>query len=253
VSEEEYWELYYEEADHSYEWNNGYLEEKGVSDYATMLMYEWFFKLLDHFLTVHPIAKKTFLEMGFRLALPLQTQIRRPDLGVVRVDNPVPLRDNDRRYRGIFDMCIEALSDSSRQELERDTVTKKAEYAASGVKEYFMLYAQGEPMAFYRLTPQGVYVPIKPVKGDIIQSQVLPGFQFRRLDLYNRPSAEEMSEDRLYQAFVLPALQAAKREAAAAANRAQAAETQVVAEKIARLAAEAEIARLKALLANLGK
>ncbi|MCP4109136.1 MAG: hypothetical protein GY749_27005, partial [Desulfobacteraceae bacterium] len=33
VSEDEYWEKYYEHPDFSYEWNNGYLEERPVSDY----------------------------------------------------------------------------------------------------------------------------------------------------------------------------------------------------------------------------
>lgn len=37
VGEAEYWEKYYEDSDHHYEWNNGYLEEKGVSDKLTLL------------------------------------------------------------------------------------------------------------------------------------------------------------------------------------------------------------------------
>ncbi len=57
VSEEEYWEKYYGESDFVYEWNNGYLEEKPVSDYMGYLMYEWFNTVLKHFLTVNPVAK----------------------------------------------------------------------------------------------------------------------------------------------------------------------------------------------------
>ncbi|MEN8217229.1 MAG: Uma2 family endonuclease [Pseudomonadota bacterium] len=69
--------------------------------------------------------------MGFRLALPNKTAIRRPDLGVVCNNNPVSFEANDRTYRGVCDMCIEALSDSTKEDKERDTVTKKQEYAAS--------------------------------------------------------------------------------------------------------------------------
>jgi len=42
VSEADYWENYYENSDVVYEWNNGYLEEKPVSDQSTILMYQWF-------------------------------------------------------------------------------------------------------------------------------------------------------------------------------------------------------------------
>ncbi|MEE4359083.1 MAG: hypothetical protein V2I97_21625, partial [Desulfococcaceae bacterium] len=50
VSEAEYWEKYYNHPVFSYEWNNGYLEEKPVTDYAGFLMYWWFIEILKHFL-----------------------------------------------------------------------------------------------------------------------------------------------------------------------------------------------------------
>jgi len=68
--------------------------------------------LLREYLKVHPVAKTTGLEIGSRLVLPAETMIRRPDLGVVRHDNPVPLELSDKTYSGIFDLCIESLSDS---------------------------------------------------------------------------------------------------------------------------------------------
>ena len=127
VSEQEYWEQYYE-AEISYEWNNGLLEEKPVSDHLTFQGYFWFLKLIDHFLTVNPIAKTIGLEMGFRMMLPNKTVIRKPDIGVIRNDNPVAIKPLDRSFRGICDICIEALSDSTPKEMWRDTVTKKNEY-----------------------------------------------------------------------------------------------------------------------------
>jgi hypothetical protein len=136
VSEETYWTRYYLESDIYYEWNNGILEEKPVSDYQTWLVYAWLVQLLQHFLIERPIAGMVALEMGFRLALPSGVAVRRPDLGVVRNDNPQPLLPLDRSYHGIFDLCIEALSDSERSASERDLIVKKAEYAAGGVPEY---------------------------------------------------------------------------------------------------------------------
>ncbi len=69
VTEAEYWEKYYEYPDITYEWNNGYLEEKSVSDYLTFSSYKWFWKLLEHYLTTKPIAKTVGLETGFSLSL----------------------------------------------------------------------------------------------------------------------------------------------------------------------------------------
>lgn len=54
VAEEDYWRQYYLESDVHYEWNNGRLEEKPVSDYETFLVYQWFMALLAHFLTATP-------------------------------------------------------------------------------------------------------------------------------------------------------------------------------------------------------
>ena len=68
VQEAEYWRDYYELSDTVYEWNNGRLEEKPVSDQQTYLIYRWFVKLLEFYLQTRPVADFTWLEMGFRLA-----------------------------------------------------------------------------------------------------------------------------------------------------------------------------------------
>ncbi len=205
VSETEYWEKYSDYPDKVYEWHNGYLEEKLVSEQVTYLTYLWYLKLIESYLETNDIADLCGLEMGFRLVLPNGVSIRKPDLGVVLKSNPVPLELHDNSYKGTFDICIEALSQSAASEIKRDTVTKKAEYAAAGVKEYTILDGNKHLTSFYRLdTRQSVYVPIKPLKGGIIKSKMLPGFQFRISDLYHRPLLEEMITDPVYQQFVLP-------------------------------------------------
>jgi len=239
VSETEYWEKYYNAPDVNYEWNNGYLEEKAVSDVGTKNMYKWFFKLLEYYLTTHPIAETMLLEMPFTLALQNALEVRRPDLGVVFNSNPVPLLPNDRSYKGTFDLCVEAISESTLKDIKRDTVSKRGEYAEGGVKEYYILDGYDRYMEFYRLNAKGIYIPIKPTKGGIIKSKELPGFQFRREDLFNKPSPEEMIDDKVYKRFVLPGYSEAKEQAEKAEQRA--------------LKAEAEIAHLKALLEKLQK
>jgi hypothetical protein len=114
VSEAEYWEKYYDYPDVTYEWNDGYLEEKAVSTQATYVTHEWLTELLNHFLRTKATAQITGLEMGFTLILPNKLEIRRPDLGLVLNLNPVPLLPDDRSYKGTFDLCVEAISDSSK-------------------------------------------------------------------------------------------------------------------------------------------
>lgn len=210
VSEALYWKKYYEYPDHSYEWNNGSLELKPMPDPQQYRVYAWFVALLRHYLQVHPIAQMMALETGFRLVLPDKVTVRKPDLFVVRHDNPVALNETDRSYKGICDLAIESLSDSDEDEVERDTIDKKAEYAYVGVQEYYILDARKNHMIFYQRNSQGAYAAIAPDHAGVIRSTVLPGFQFRELDLYRQPSLIEMALDPVYQDFVLPEYQAEK-------------------------------------------
>ena len=220
VSEQDYWTYYYE-AETPYEWNDGRLEVKPVSDYLTYVVYDWVRTLLRAFLETHPIADTTGLEFGFRMALPGKTVIRKPDLGIVRHDNSVPLRPLDRSFHGVFDLCIEALSESTPQEIQRDTVTKKGEYRQGGVPEYYILHRDLSRCAFYARGPGGHYRPI-PIRDGVLHSRVLPGFRFRLQDLMKRPGLEAMIEDPVYQDFVLPVWQADRQRAEAEWQRAEA-------------------------------
>ena len=221
VSEDTYWRDYYFESDIHYEWNDGRLEEKPVSDYGTYCVCHWFLLLLSHFLKTRPIAKHVGLEMGFRMHLRDRVVIRKPDLGIVHNDNPQPLLFHDRSYHGIFDICLEGLSDQDRRSIERDTLTKKAEYAAAGVPEYFILHREPKYQRFYRLNDAGIYAPIEPRDG-VIASRVLPGFQFRLSDLVEQPEDEALRDDPVYADFVLTKWREDRERAEAEAQRAEA-------------------------------
>jgi hypothetical protein len=227
VTEAEYWEKYYDDPDITYEWNDGELEEKGVSDMVTVSMADWFYELLGYYLKTHPIATKTFLEMGFHLALSQKNEIRRPDFGLVLNSNPIPLEPSDKSYKGTYDLCVEAISNSKISDIKRDTEDKWLEYAQGGVKEYYILDGHNYYTAFYRLNKQGVYVPINPKKGGIIQATVLPEFQFRITDLSDRPSPDKMIDDPVYQGFVLPGYSEAKQQAEIEKRARQVAEKQI--------------------------
>ena len=202
VSEAEYWAHYYEH-ENGYEWNNGVLEVKPVSDVLTYQVYQWLLTVLQFYLGTHHNARLTALEMGFRLTLPDKIAIRKPDLGLVLDANALPLRDLDRSYKGTFDLCVEALSDSTPAEIARDTEQKRHEYEAAGVPEYYILHHQPRWQLFYRRNAFGVYEPMARDDG-IIRSAVVPGFRFRLADLLRRPDPEAMIEDSVYAPFVLP-------------------------------------------------
>lgn len=220
VSEAEYWANYYHDPDFKYEWNNGVLEEKPVADYLSFAMYSWFFALLQEYLRSHPIATMIGLDIGFRLVLPHKTSIRRPDLALFRHTNPVTIHDDECTYRGVFDLCIEFLSDSTPQDVTRDTVVKKAEYCQAEVTEYFILDRKGAETAFYRLNEAGMYAPI-PHPEEILRSEVLPGFQFRLGDLYAHPDFRERPDDPVYHSFLLVDYQTERQRAEAAEQRAE--------------------------------
>ncbi len=213
VTLEEYWEYYYENCDYNYEYNDGILEAKPMAKFADAKMYGWFFQLAQQYLTVHPIAKITTLEIGFKFHLPGKTQVRKPDLGIVRNDNPIPLHDEDRNYKGKYDMCIEFVSDSRHSEIYRDTKVKFKEFQHIKVDEYFLLSDDRMLISFHRLNKYGMYDEVKPDKHGAIRSEVLPGFQFRVRDLFARPSLIELANDPIYQGFILPEYQESEKRA----------------------------------------
>ncbi|MBK1619901.1 hypothetical protein CKO42_15905 [Lamprobacter modestohalophilus] len=202
VSEADYWASYYEH-DNGYEWNDGYLEVKPVSDTLTIRVYQWLLQLLQFYLETHDNAQLTALEMGFRLRLADKVAIRKPDLGLVLDSNPIPLADLDRSYKGTFDLCVEALSDSTPAEIARDTEQKRREYEAAGVREYYILHHETRWQRFYRRNAFGRYQPI-PTDEGVLQSEVVPGLRFRLEDLQRQPGPTAMIEDAVYAPFVLP-------------------------------------------------
>jgi Uma2 family endonuclease len=198
VPEAEYWEKYYQMPDFCYEWCNGKLEEKPRADFASFQMYLWFINLLDQYLKTINEGALVGLEIGFKMTGSFGASIRKPDLALIHQSNPVQMKKEDRSYRGCFDMCIEFLSDSTIEEIRRDTVIKKVEYEQSGVKEYFILDRKHYETVFYRLSKSGVYKPIESDKHSVIQSSVLSNFQFCIDDLYTLPKDHKLRNDRVY-------------------------------------------------------
>lgn len=228
VSKEEYWAIWYE-ADPSYEWNNGYLETKPMPNQVQLHLFHWFLEIMRQYVATHQNAELMSLEIGFSMTVPdpdklgtMKEAVRKPDLAAIRHDNPVTWLAHERSYRGTCDLCVEAISDSSVEEIKRDTEIKKSEYEFAGVQEYYILDPSNQHMHFYQRTPAGVYVELQPDQQGVIRSQVLPGFQFRHSDLKRQPHLEDLALDEVYRGYVLLRYQAAEARAAAEHQRAEA-------------------------------
>jgi len=216
VSKAEYWATYYDHADASYEWNDGYLEAKPLPNQIQYNLYLWFLLLLKQYLQVYQNGWLMGLETGFSMTVPdlklpgrLKETVRKPDIAVIRHNNPIPWGEWERSYGGICDLCVEALSDSHKVDIERDTKIKKAEYEFAGVQEYYILDPSDEYMRFYERTATGIYVAMTPDALGVLHSNVLPGFQFRLRDLHRKPSLEALALDEVYHGYVLLEYQAA--------------------------------------------
>ena len=227
VTKADYWANYYTHQDASYEWNNGYLEAKPLSTPVQYRLFLWFLKLLHEYVTFYDNAELMSLETGFTMTVPdpdnpgtVKDVVRKPDLAAILRTNPVQWGAHDHSYKGICDLCVESLSDSSMKEILRDIKIKKSEYAFAGVQEYYILDPENEYMVFYTRSAAGDYVEMQPDVQGVIRSGILPGFQFRLHDLERLPSLEALLTDNVYY-YVLPGYRAALERAEQERQRAE--------------------------------
>ena len=263
VTLEEYWAKWYEspypDIDVSYEWNNGILEAKPLSNKPQLDLGNWFLDLLRRYLETHAIAELINMETGFFMTMAdaeepsgRRRAVRKPDIGIILHSNPVSWgRIDQRSFAGVCDAVVEFLSDSTQKEVRRDTEEKRRDYALAGVKEYTILDPSGEHMRFYRLTPQERYEEIQPDAAEVIRSETLSGFQFRHGDLWRLPVLAELALDEVYSAYVIPDLQVAVTRAEEAEEQAAREARRAEAETIARQQAEERTQALEAELARL--
>ena len=221
VSKEDYWEYYYN--DTPYEWKNGRLEVKPLADLLSSLVNRWFSSLLDDYKETNEF-QIVANEIGFEMNLKSGDQVRKPDIAIIAPDS-LQMDIYDRRYDGIFDLCIEFLSDSKKSEINRDIIEKKAEYEEASVKEYFIIDRKKKHSAFYRLE-NNVYKNIESDDG-VVKSEVLKGFQFRTEHLYSRPNLIDLVDDPVYKNYICPHYQESQEEK----KRAEKAEKQIQEEK----------------------
>ncbi|MDM8522747.1 hypothetical protein QUF80_05180 [Desulfococcaceae bacterium HSG8] len=105
VTEEEYWEKYYQHPDFSYEWDDGYLSLKPLKYMKGFRIYQWFMFVLGFYFDTYSTGKVN-PGIGFRLALPHKSSVRIPELFVVTDENPVTINDDDRSFSAGYLNCV---------------------------------------------------------------------------------------------------------------------------------------------------
>ena len=206
VDEATFWADYYEDPDIRYEWNDGQLEEKPMPVINSILCTDWFISLIKEYFKTNNYPHIILADIGFKLNLSNKTVIRRPDHAILLGRKALNCNVHASSYDGIYDICIETLSRSKQEYIDRDTKVKKKEYSQGKVKEYYIIDDKKQETNFFRLDKKGGYRIIKPHNG-IIRSTVLPGFQFREKDIYEQPDILSLISNPVYQSFVAKKLQ----------------------------------------------
>lgn len=115
---------------------------------------------------------------------------REPDLFFVATEHLHQLTDD--RFEGAPDLIVEVVSGDS---VTRDYDTKRREYQAAGVREYWIIdpRPRRQESLYYRLDDQGQYRLVEPEDNAIIRSQVVPGFWWRISWLWEDPAPSPLS------------------------------------------------------------
>lgn len=106
----------------------------------------------------------------FLMRLEQRPSGREPDILFVSKENLDRLRDN--WLDGPADLVVEIVSEESRK---RDREVKFAEYAAGGVREYWLIDPPRQQAELFVLAPDGHYVPAPVDEHGLLHSVVLEG------------------------------------------------------------------------------
>lgn len=141
--------------------------------------------LLYNFANLHELGEVLMSPVEMRLT----NSAREPDILFVAQDSVD--RITEKKLQGPADVVVEIISPSS---VTRDRVEKFAEYAAEGIREYWLIDARPSHQAaeVYLLAEDGTYQPITPDEQGRFHSRVLPGFWLDRAWLRQDPLPDSL-------------------------------------------------------------
>lgn len=145
-----------------------------ITKMPALMKHELLFKFLLILLELFTTHKGLGLVLGSQYAIRLRPGLRRvPDLLFVSKARLGIV--GERFVEGAPDLVVEIVSPDS---VARDWRDKYVEYAAAGVREYWVFDPQSEHVEWYALNPEGHYELIGAQDG-VLRSRELEGFYLR--------------------------------------------------------------------------
>jgi Uma2 family endonuclease len=141
-------------------------------------LFVWLTGLMDDFAEEKSLGSVFGCRVAFRLG---ETSGPEPDIAFVSKEREHLVKRG--RVEGAPDLAVEIVSPDS---VERDYETKRDLYEEAGVREYWIVDEIEKRVTLLRLDRHGKYRPVRP-RGDVLHSQVLPGFWLRRQWLWQTP------------------------------------------------------------------
>lgn len=157
-----------QEFDRLVEFADGVLEFLPVPTFSHQDLVAYFYDKLNSFIGIRNPREVYFAPSWVRMA---EGNIREPDVVYVRASR---IKDRQRPADGA-DLVMEVVS-PDKPAPERDYVTKRQEYAATAIPEYWIIDPQTRVMTILVLAEGEYRVHGEFQPGDIATSVLLPGF-----------------------------------------------------------------------------
>lgn len=161
VSEDKFFENY----TGFYEWVNGQVIKMSPITRGHNQLTRYLAQMLEIYFKYRPIGD--FETAPYTMHLP-EISNREPDIQIILGNNQQNMTST--RMEGAADICIEITSPGT---VVTDRGAKFAEYAAGGVREYWLIDRVHSEIYFYRLNDEGQY-KIQSISDDIYRTPLLP-------------------------------------------------------------------------------
>lgn len=149
------------------EFSNGCIEILPTPKTSHQLIVQYLSNLLLRFVTPRQLGVALFAPLRVRLA---QGAFREPDVVFMAAENAGRMGED---YWDGADLVMEVVSDENRN---HDFVTKRAEYAAARIPEYWIIDARDKRVLVLTLRGASYECHIEAVPGQLADSLILPGF-----------------------------------------------------------------------------
>ncbi|MDB5387931.1 MAG: hypothetical protein JWM11_3577 [Planctomycetaceae bacterium] len=156
------------------EWVDGEVILMSPTSVRHFLIFGWLYQILERFVRVRGLGTVLGDGVAVRLRANGRSSRRFPDLMFVAQDRLHLIQEN--YLAGPPDLAVEIVSPDSEK---RDWVEKPGEYAAAGIREYWIIDPKAERFEAFRLDSTGAFVSFYNQSAGQFTSLVVSGFKFR--------------------------------------------------------------------------